>query len=337
MSGHHHGHAHGPGGHHGPEDGEALTTKALLVTLRVNIVLMCLKWVAFVVTGSSSLYAEALHSTADTLNPFLLQIGDRRGRRDACGRHPQGHVRERLFWSLLAAIGMFLVGGCWNAYHGIDALVSGHRPEQSPLAIGIMSVALLLEARSLAASLRAVGTDGSLRDALRAVKASRDTAALAVVFENFADILGVLLALTGFVLYVLTGNPVWDAAFSLAIAGMLMTSSLFLIARNRSLIVGETMGDDVGAFIRDVIAHRGSAEVLDVQATVLDGHHFEVVIRLRWNEAWFVARHDRAVSRFRLSAPVDWTIRRTAHERRWLEDAVRGHYPDATTVLIVAE
>lgn len=326
MSGHHH-HDHG---------GEALTTRALLVTLRVNIVLMCMKWAAFAFSGSASLYAEALHSTADTLNPFLLRIGDRRGNRDACGRHPQGHLRERLFWSLLAAIGMLLVGGCWNAYHGIEALVSGHRPEPSALALGIMGFALVLEARSLYVSLQALG-QGSFRERLRSLRTSRDTAVLAVVFENFADILGVTLALAGFGLYVLTGNPVWDAVFSLAIAGMLMTSSVFLIARNRSLIIGETLGEDVTGFIRDVVAHRGSARVIDVQATAADGHHFDVVIRLSWNERWFVTRHDRAISRLRSSAPVDWTLRRIAHERRWIEHAVRGHYPDATTVLIVAE
>jgi cation diffusion facilitator family transporter len=323
-------------GHHHHGHGHAATARALLVTLATNAFLTLLKWTAFAVTGSASLFAEAMHSTADLVNPVILQVGARLASRDADPRHPRGYGRERLFWSLIAAIVMLLVGGVANGWHGIQALRSGEAPHPSPIALGIMGVALALESWSLIVSLRAIGAKG-IGDAWRAVRGSRDTAALAIAFENAADILGVLLAFTGFALYVATGNAAWDAIFSILIALLLTASSVFLILRNRSLITGEAPDAETAQRIRDVIAHRGSAEVLEVTVVMADEHRFDVLIRLRWHERWFAIRYDMGMSRFRASAPVDWAIRRIAHERTWLEHAVRGHFPDARDVHIVAE
>lgn len=221
------------------------TEKALNVTLAVNILLTVAKWTAFIFTRSSSLFAEAIHSTFDTMNPLVLKIGHHRSRRPKCDRHPMGHTREAFFWPLIAAIMMFAFGAGFTAYRGINALITGHVPEMRWWAAAIMIGALVGEGVSLLVSRRALKGDG--------IRETKDTTALALVFENFVDMLGVTLALSGYGLFLLTGQAVWDAVFSLAIAGLLAYASIYLICRNMSLITGESADDGTLGRIRDIV------------------------------------------------------------------------------------
>lgn len=221
------------------------TEKALNLTLAVNVLLTAAKWFAFIITRSSSLFAEAVHSTFDTMNPLVLRIGHLRGRRPKCDRHPQGHGREAFFWSLMAAIMMFAFGAGFTAFRGIQALIWGLVPEMEWWAVAIMFAALVGEGISLIASWRSLKGDG--------IRKTTNTTALALVFENFVDMLGVTLALTGYGLFLLTGQAIWDAIFSLAIACLLACSSVFLIRRNLSLITGEAADAETCARIRRII------------------------------------------------------------------------------------
>jgi cation diffusion facilitator family transporter len=273
MSGHDH--------HHG-------TGKALAVTVTVNLALTALKWTAFLFTGSPSLFGEAAHSSADALNPIVLWIGRRRAARPAHDRHPYGHGKETFFWSLIAAQLMLLVGAALTAWHGIETLMSGRQPDQSRIALGILSAAILAEGYSFIRTWRELKRR---RGAAGRIGASSDPVLLAIIFENGADVLAVACALAGFGLYTLTGDARWDAGFSLAIAAILAASSFFLINRNRSLIIGEAAPPETAEKIAALIRTRPSvAEVASVTA-VMDGPE-RVAVRaaIRWNEAWFNER-----------------------------------------------
>ncbi|MEA3248821.1 MAG: cation diffusion facilitator family transporter [Patescibacteria group bacterium] len=220
------------------------TEKALNITLAVNVVLTVAKWTAFIFTRSSSLFAEAIHSTFDTMNPLVLKIGHHRSQHPKCDRHPMGHTREGFFWPLIAAIMMFAFGAVFTAYRGIHSLITGHVPEMYWWAAAILIGALVFEGISLLVSHRALkGED---------IRKTKNTTVLALVFENFVDMLGVTLALTGYGLFLLTGQAIWDAVFSIAIACLLAYASIFLIHRNMSLITGESADEETVERIRSI-------------------------------------------------------------------------------------
>lgn len=262
MSGHHHGHDH----HSGHAGG---TARAVAISLTVNVMLTILKWAAYLVTWSPSLFGEAAHSTADTLNPLLLWFGYRRSRRPRDESHPFGHGREAFFWSLMAAQMMFVVGAAATAYHGIESLATGLVPEMSWWAGGIMLFALVAEGYSFVVSwrnVRASNHDGGATagDAAR----SKNPIVLALIIENGADMLGVLFAVCGYGLYLATGQPIWDGIFSLCIALLLACSSIFLIRRNLSLIVGEGADGGVEERVRHTLTKLPT--VLQVKGVVTE-------------------------------------------------------------------
>jgi cation diffusion facilitator family transporter len=254
---HHHGHHHGNGD----------TRRATVITLVVNVVLTVLKWTAYTFTGSPSLFAEAAHSSADTTNPILLWFGYRRSKRPKHARHPYGHGRETFFWSLMAAQMMLIIGSVLTAVHGIHSLRTGAAPEISPLAVWIMAAALIGEGLSIAMTVKGLrrGMDG------KGDGATKNPVLLALLVENGADLLGVMLAAGGYGLYLLTGNPVWDGVFSLCIAALLAASSMFLIKRNVSLITGETATDAMHERIADAVKKVDGVQNVDSLIAVMSG------------------------------------------------------------------
>ncbi len=266
------------------------TAKAATVTLLVDAAITAAKWIAFAATGSPSLFGEAAHSSADTLNPILLWFGHRRSERPSDAHHPFGHGREAFFWSLVAAVMMLTVGATLTAANGIETIVHGTVPRRSMLAVIIMACAAVGEGYSLLVVWRELRGEGTAR---AAVADSRNTVLLALAVENGIDILGIMLGFAGYGLYLLTGNPLWDAGFSLAIACVLALSSLFLINRSRSLIVGETAPADIDGAIVAVVRGRPSvAEVRSVVAVMRGPHDIGCHVTIRWDPVWYGRRSD---------------------------------------------
>lgn len=312
------------------------TGRTVIVNLAVNVVLTLAKWTAFACSGSPSIFGEAAHSTADSLNPLLLWIGHSRGRRPGCPRHPAGHGRETYFWSLIAAIVMLLVGSFLTAWHGIGMIVSGEAPEFSPLSFGIMTFALLAVSFNVVLAwrrLRLERGDG----ALDKIKGSRNTVLLGILLENGVDALAVLFAYAGFGLYLLTGEPLWDAAFSLLIAALLAVSSLFLIGRNRSLITGEAApAEIVEAVAAALRACPAVAEVASVTAVIRGPEEVHCRLRLRLDPEVFVRGWNEYQPRIpgMPGAAVRWTLEALARETAGIERTVRERVRDVASVEI---
>lgn len=321
MSGHHHhGHCH----HH--HEG---TAKAIFVSLAVNIMLTLLKWMAFLFTWSPSLFGEAAHSTADSLNPLLLWFGFRRSRKPKDKDHPLGHGREAFFWSLMAAQMMFIVGCVATAFHGVRSIVTGHVPVISWWAGGIMLFALVAEGYSLIVAWSNIkSADKEKRASASDAVRSKNPIVQALVLENGADMLGVLLAVCGYGLYLLTGNPIWDGIFSLAIAALLACSSTFLIRRNMSLITGETADEQTHKNITETL--KGIPTVMEIQevvATMVGPEEVKcrVHVHLNYDALYqeFYNDEDLAEKTEPDRAPhpqiiISWTVNRMKKEKRLL-------------------
>lgn len=229
----------------------------MLVALAANLVIAAAKAVGGLAAASPALLSEAAHSVADSLNEVFLLAALRRSRRPPDRRHPFGYGKERFFWSLLAAVGIFVMGGCFSFYQGVDALRTGGEEQLSGYVAGliVLGVALLAEGGSLLRALYQVRRQGgSLRDpALRTVLAEDGTA-----------VVGVTLAIAGMALHMATGQVVWEASASLAI-GVLLVYVAYRLGRDaRDQLIGEAADPQTGGRIRELL--RAQPEIDSVEA-----------------------------------------------------------------------
>lgn len=224
--------------------GDRRTRLTVLVALGANLVIAAAKTVGGLASGSPALLSEAAHSVADSLNEVFLLAALRRSRRPADARHPFGYGKERFFWALLAAVGIFVMGGCFSFYQGLSALRRGDHESPAGYTAGliVLGVAFVAEATSLARALHQARGEkhGALDPALRTVIAEDSTA-----------VLGVTLAMAGMVLHLTTGSVVWEAAASLGI-GLLLVHVAFRLGRDaRDQLIGESVDPGLR---RDLVA-----------------------------------------------------------------------------------
>lgn len=239
---------------------ERRTRVTVLVALVANLVIAVAKAVGGLLAGSPALLSEAAHSVADSLNEVFLLAALRRSRRPADRRHPFGYGKERYFWSLLAAVGIFVMGGCFSFFQGIEALRGGGEEKFSGYVAGlvVLVVALLAEGGSLLRALYQVRRQGGGSDGMR------DPALRTVVAEDGTAVLGVTLAITGMALHMATGQVVWEASASLAIGALLVYVAYRLGREARDRLIGEAADPEASGRIRALL--RAQPEIDSVEA-----------------------------------------------------------------------
>src|ERR687894_252919 len=213
-------------------------TRAIVAALLANAGIAIAKFIGWLITGSSSMLAEAVHSVADTSNQGLLLLGGRTARRRATQEHPFGYGRDRYFYSFVVALLLFTLGSVFAIYEGIHKLES-HEPLTSPIvAVGILVVAIGLETYSFRTAIhesRPLKGSGTWWQFIRQAKVPE----LPVVLEDLGALVGLVLALFGVGLSVLTGDPVWDAIGTICIGVLLGVIAVILIIEMKSLLIGE--------------------------------------------------------------------------------------------------
>ncbi|CAL9348968.1 cation diffusion facilitator family transporter [Streptomyces sp. Tu 3180] len=232
----------------------------MLVALAANLVIAAAKAVGGLAAASPALLSEAAHSVADSLNEVFLLAALRRSRRPADRRHPFGYGKERFFWSLLAAVGIFVMGGCFSFYQGVEALRTGGEEELDGYVAGlvVLGVALLAEGGSLLRALYQVRRQGG------ADRGLRDPALRTVVAEDGTAVVGVTLAAVGMGLHMATGQVVWEAAASLAIGALLVYVAYRLGREARDQLIGEAADPEASGRIRALL--RAQPEIDSVEA-----------------------------------------------------------------------
>ncbi|OKJ84578.1 hypothetical protein AMK32_11250 [Streptomyces sp. CB01883] len=265
-----------PGGDGGPEaaDGgkdpskdDRHTKVTVLVALAANLVIAVAKAVGGVLAGSPALLSEAAHSVADSLNEVFLLAALRRSRRPADERHPFGYGKERFFWSLLAAVGIFVMGGCFSFFQGFEALQANTEEKFSGYVAGliVLGVALLAEGVSLLRALHQVRRQGG------GLGAMRDPALRTVVAEDGTAVLGVTLAIIGMALHMVTGQVVWEASASLAI-GVLLVYVAYRLGRDaRDQLIGEAADPEQSARIRSLLEAQPEIDSVEALFTMKMG------------------------------------------------------------------
>ncbi len=214
--------------------------KAIFAAFLANLGIAIAKVVAAIITGSASMLAEAIHSVADTGNQGLLFLGGRRAAKPADEHHQFGYGAERFFWAFVVALVLFTLGALFSLYEGYDKLTSPHEVDSPLVAFVVLGVAVVLEGLSLRTAVREANGHRNGRSWFAFIRLTKNPELPVVLLEDTGALAGLVLALSGLALAVLTDEPRFDAVGSLAIGVLLGAIAIILAIEMKSLLIGES-------------------------------------------------------------------------------------------------
>jgi cation diffusion facilitator family transporter len=245
---------------------------SVIAALAANVTIAVAKGIAALLTGSPALLAETLHTVADAGNEVLLWVAVRRSARPADASHPFGYGPERYYWALLAAIGMFVVGGALSIWEGVNALINPPELETFWVGVVVLVIALTLDGASRTVAVRVLRKQARERGLTvrELLDESPDPTVVTIYLEDSIDVLGAALALVALVLHHVTGSAVPDALATIVIGLMLGYVAIRLTRRNRQLLSNQGVPQRYVLDLRQRLAGMdGIAGVNDLQAVYL--------------------------------------------------------------------
>jgi cation diffusion facilitator family transporter len=223
--------------------------KAVVAALAANLGIALAKFAAFLVTGSASMLAEAVHSVADTGNETLLLIGSGRSRRARTAEHPFGFGRERYFYGFVVAVMLFTVGAVFSIYDGVHKVITPGVLDSPIVAYAVLALSAVLESFSLRTAIREANEVRGERGWRQFVHLTKIPELPVVLLEDSAALLGLFLAFLGVLLSQVTGHSQWDGVGSIGV-GVLLACAAFIVGyETKSLLIGESATDEVTAQI----------------------------------------------------------------------------------------
>jgi cation diffusion facilitator family transporter len=260
-------------------------TKAIVAALLANLGIAVSKFVAFGVTGSTSMASEGVHSLADSGNQLLLLVGGRRAKRAADDEHPFGYGRSRYVYAFIVSIVLFSLGGMFAIYEGSHKIAHPEPLTSPQWAFGVLIFAIVLESFSLRTAVREASHDRGSLGWSEYVRHAKAPELPVVLLEDTGALLGLVVALIGVTLAVVTGNGRWDGIGSLTIGLLLVAIAIFLALEMNSLLIGESgtradvaairealeAGDDISRIIHLKTLHLGPEELM-VAAKIAVAH-----------------------------------------------------------------
>jgi cation diffusion facilitator family transporter len=298
------------------------STRTIVIALLANIVIAIAKWIAGLVSGSSGLLAEAAHSAADCVNEVFLAVGLHRERQPADGTHPLGHGRERFLWAFMAAIASFLIGGCLSISIALASLRS-RRPVAGGLAAWIvLAISFAADGASWLQGFRQARRQAAeyaipLR---RYIFIASDPVVRAILFEDSAALVGLLLAASGLLLSRMLGTNMPDSIASLLI-GLLLAATAFGVARPLAdFLIGRSIPAPLLEKLNAILEEDAAIEqVLSLRAVYTGPEEVIVAAKVHPSASLGAERLSRAMDdldrRIRLALPfvADIFIDVTAH------------------------
>ena len=229
------------------------SSKAVLAALFGNFAIAVAKFVAFLLTGSSSMLAESMHSVADSGNQGLLLWGGKAARREADHRHQFGFARERYFWSFVVALVLFILGAGFSIYEGIEKIRHPHEIKNVWVALGVLAFGIVVEGFTFATAVRESRPLKGDLSWWQFIRRSRNPELPVVLLEDLGAQVGLIFAFIAVSIAYWGNAPIWDGIGTLAIGILLFVIAIVLIVEMRSLLLGEGADPEDMAKIRAAI------------------------------------------------------------------------------------
>ncbi len=289
-------------------------TKAVVAALLANLGIAVTKLVAFLLTHSSSMLAEAIHSVADSGNQVLLLVGGKRSTRRATPQHPFGYGRERYIYAFIVAIVLFSVGGLFALYEGVHKL---RHPEPITqwqwVPIAVLVIAIGLEGTSFRTAIKEANQVRSRISWVDFIRRARAPELPVVLLEDFAALIGLALALGGVGLTLITGNGVWDGVGTVCIAALLICVAVVLALETKSLLLGESATEPQQAQIQAaLLATPGVERIIHMKTMHLGPEELllgaKIAVAPDMGMAAVARAIDDAESRIRAAVPITRVI-----------------------------
>jgi cation diffusion facilitator family transporter len=285
-------------------------TRAIIAALGANLGIAVTKFLAWALTGSSSMLAEAIHSVADSGNQGLLLLGGKRATREATPEHPFGYGRERYIYAFIVSIVLFSVGGLFALYEGYHKI---QHPEPIDswrwVPVAVLLVAIGLESFSFRTAIKESNLTRGDTSWVAYVRRAKAPELPVVLLEDAGALVGLVFALFGVALTLITGNGVWDGMGTIAIGLLLVTIAVILAVETKSLLLGEGANPEaVRAIEQAILAGPGVERIIHMKTLHLGPEELLVAAKIavpRTERADEVARHiDETESRIRTAVPI---------------------------------
>ncbi|NUR08339.1 MAG: cation diffusion facilitator family transporter [Nocardioidaceae bacterium] len=233
--------------------------RAVIAALLANTGIAVTKFLAFALTGASSMLAEGIHSVADSGNQLLLLLGGKRSRREATEEHPFGYGRERYIYSFLVAIVLFSVGGLFALYEAYHKAVEVHEGKPNELlegrwwwvAIVVLLGAIAMEGFSFRTAIAETNKIRGRASWTQFIRRAKSPELPVILLEDFAALIGLVLALFGVGLTKITGNGYFDVIGTAGIGVLLVCVAVVLAVETKSLLLGEAASLDAQRRLRE--------------------------------------------------------------------------------------
>jgi cation diffusion facilitator family transporter len=257
--------------------------RSILYALGANLAIAAAKTAAAIVTGSSSMLAEAIHSFADSGNQALLLWGMKQAKRPPTPDYPLGWGKAIFFWSFIVALVLFFLGGLFSVYEGLHKMRHPEPLSNAWVAIGILVFSIVAESLSLRACLQEVNKVRAGRSLWRWFRQSRQSELVVILGEDLAALFGLALALAAVLLAVATGNPLWDGLGSVAIGIVLIMVAGAIAHEIKALLIGQSADPATVARMREFLERHEGVEKLFGLLTLQLGSSVMVAVKARMN------------------------------------------------------
>ena len=289
--------------------GHGESTGAILAAFLANMGIATTKFVGFVITGSSSLLAEAIHSVADSSNQGLLFWGGKAAQKAPTALHPFGYGRNRYFWSFMVAAVLFSVGGVFSLYEGVHKVQHPEALDSPIVAIVILVLALGFESFAFRTAISHARPHRGDRTWVSYVRTSRSPELPVLLLEDGAALIGLTCALVGVGLAEITGDAVWDGIGTLGIGALLVVVAVVLATEMKSLLLGESATpEDLEKIEAELAASESVTSVIHVLTQHIGPDELLVAVKVEFDRSLTIeglaAAIDAAEARIRAAVPI---------------------------------